>query len=291
MFLSKEAEIVLQDCIDHEHEFIAMLANKLNALKSYEEKRKFRSIIDELTKNEYIVVQWSSDIPFIGHITQSGKDYFRSKDIYIRHSLREHSVFSLGEESENTLNGIIQLISSNGNNQCQISERNGYSLESIQNLIDYGLIRTSKRGIIKFLPQGFVVIISLTQRGKTYFSEKDKYIEEILMLSPLDNFTRINIFNGDNSPLQFGNVNCTQTVEYNFEIAQKALDELMSKIDELGLTAKQQQAVKKKIKKAQRHILQKKSNRVKSILKGILSFLKDVGCSIISGLILSNIGL
>lgn len=139
------------------------------------------------------------------------------------------------------------------------------------------------------LDGGFVAVVMILPQGRNYFRDKEDFIEEILTFPSESAMTQINVSAGDNSPIQIGNVGSTQNVEYNFDLAQDAIDEILSKIDELGLSKNQKQDVIENADEAKKLIKERKKGPLKSILKGIWEVIKDVGSSIASGLILAKL--
>lgn len=288
-FLDQETEAILKQCVDNESTYPQILRDMFKQCNSSLEDKHLRARISTLIKGEYLSkITWGDDLPIFGRIEPKGLEYFKRKHIYVRAMLRKHPTFSLSSESEECLKKIIAIQS---NAPYITVNRNVGSVSAVQDLANQGFIQLKKEISPDLLTGGFSVLAILLPKGKNYFQDKADYIEEILAFPSDVNLTEINITNGDNSPLQINAVNSSQNVEYNFDEAQEALSELLSKIDELGLKLDQKQEILENIEEAQKLAKEKKKGPLKTILKGIVDVLKDVGCSILSSLIISKMNL
>lgn len=217
-----------------------------------------------------------------------GIDYFKKKDIYVRAMLRNNPIFTLSIESEECLKRLLAIQSDDP--YIPISQSIG-TASVVQDLANKGFIQLGTKGISLFTTGGFVAVVMILPKGRAYFQDKADYIEEILTFPQNDSATLINISSGDNSPIQVGTINSTQSVEYNFDLAQDALNEIFAKIDELGLKLDEKQDLLENIAEAQKLVKEKKKGPLKTILKGIWEVIKDVGCSVASSLIISQLHL
>ena len=176
-FLNRETENLLKECIDNSGTFPKILADKFEGLSSAEDSR-LRGRIKVLVDNGYFSkLQWADNVPWFGSITEKGYDYFHNKDTYIRAKLRRTPGFKLlDEESEECLRKL-----------CNSSEDsitvNGKAKDAkvLEHLAQLGYINLGSKGISYTLSGDFAGVVSVTQAGKTYFSEKDKLIEELLV--------------------------------------------------------------------------------------------------------------
>lgn len=287
-FLDQETEAILKQCVDNESTYPQILRDMFKQCNSSLEDKHLRARISTLIKGEYLSkITWGDDLPISGRIEPKGLEYFKRKHIYVRAMLRKHPTFSLSSESEECLKKIIAIQS---NAPYITVNRNVGSASAVQDLANQGFIQLKKEISPDLLSGAFSVLAILLPKGKNYFQDKAEYIEEILAFPSDVNLMEIN-FNGDNSPVQINTVNSSQNVEYNFDLAQEALSELQSKIDELGLKLDQKQEILENIEEAQKLAKEKKKGPLKTILKGIWDVLKDVGCSILSSLIISEMNL
>lgn len=287
-FLDQETEAILKQCVDNESTYPQILRDMFKQCNSLFEDRHLRARISTLIKGGYLSkITWGDNLPIFGRIEPKGLEYFKRKHIYVRAMLRKHPTFSLSSESEECLKKIIAIQS---NAPYITVNRHVGSASAVQDLANQGFIQLKKEISPDLLSGAFSVLAILLPKGKNYFQDKAEYIEEILAFPSDVNLMEIN-FNGDNSPVQINTVNSSQNVEYNFDLAQEALSELQSKIDELGLKLDQKQEILENIEEAQKLAKEKKKGPLKTILKGIWDVLKDVGCSILSSLIISKMNL
>lgn len=288
-FLDQETESILKKCIENESTYPQILRDMFKQCKNALEDAHLRGRISTLTDGGYLSkITWGDNLPIFGRIEPKGLDYFKRKEVYVRAKLRNNPEFSLSAESEECLKKIIAIQS---DAPFITVDSSVGSIPTVQDLANQGFIQLKNQISPNLLSCGFSVLAILLPKGKNYFKDKADYIEEILTF-PLDgNLTEINIKNGDNSPIQLGTVNSSQNVEYNFDLAQEALSELQFKIDELGLKLDQKQEMLENIEEAQKLVKEKKKGPLKTILKGIWDVLKDVGCSILSSLIISKMNI
>ena len=176
--LDKDTEVLLRECLDRADDFPVVLAEKFEGLSSAEDSR-LRSYIKFLCDNGYFSnLSWASDVPYLGRIEPKGFTYFQKKDVYIRAKLRQDPYFHLlDEESEQTLFNLSQspdahpVVSGNAN-QGRI----------LEHLNKYGYIQFGPQGLSYTFDGNFSGVISITQKGKNYFTDKERRIEEIAVL-------------------------------------------------------------------------------------------------------------
>lgn len=295
-FLDVEIEKLLKEILENDEKFPKILREKFNGLNHIDDS-KLRSKIKVLIDEGYISkLQWGDNVPLLGRIEQKGYSYFKNKEIYIRKALREDARFDLDIESETALKNLIELFYSNGDPYILITKRN-CSAQILNLLAQKGLIELGKHGISFDLSGNFTCMYMITQRGKNYFIDKEQFIEEILAFPDFKTSTIVsehneqyNIQSGDNSPIIMKNSG-TISIEYDFEQSKAAIDEIRQKIDELGATDQKKQEILDNLDTAEMLIKQKKKHPLKTIMKGVYDILKDIGCSIISSLIISKMGL
>lgn len=182
-FLNKGTEKLLQECIDNGDKFPQNLADKFEGL-SFAEEERLRSQIRELIDNKLITkLQWADNVPWFGAITEAGYDYFRKKDVYVGAKLKDYNTFNvLDGKCENTLKKLLALSGPVyiGDGDKEISDIMTLSENGYVSLVrDRG---QSKQG------EPFAGWVHLTEEGENYFVEKEKAIEEIILLSE-DKFT------------------------------------------------------------------------------------------------------
>lgn len=177
-FLNKETEELLKECIDNSGSFPKILADKFKGLSSAEESR-LRGRIKVLVDNGYFSkLKWADNVPWFGSITEKGYDYFHNKDTYIRAKLRKTPDFKLlDEESEECLRKLC-----NSNESFIVVQGKAKDAKVLEHLAQFGYIDLGSKGISYTLSGDYAGVISVTQSGKTYFSEKDKLIEELLIM-------------------------------------------------------------------------------------------------------------
>ena len=288
-FLDKETEELLKKCVESEKTYPSMLREMFSET---DEKHNdiLRSQINLLIEEGYLSrLSWRDDLPGNGRIEQKGRVYFRNKDLYIRSMLRNNPLFPLDSESEKSLSILLSM----GVDETYfVVTKEDLSAVVLNNLIDNRIVKTGPKGIGYDMSGGFAAVIMITQKGRTYFDEKDKYIEEILAfpisVSQTNIQNQLNVKTGDYSPVQVGNKNCEQNIDYDFCEAQKVVDELRDRLTELELSSEKQQEVIDNLDTAQDLIKTKKKGPLKAILKSTYEIIKDVGCSIISGLLLAK---
>lgn len=186
-FLSPELEDLLKKCIENEADFPKVLREMFengNNLENSRLRGKIKSLIDE----GYISkLSWGDNLPLFGRIEQKGYDYFKLKDIYIRARLRQDSYFILlDKESEDALKRLVSFSEDFISLSGKTSEGKIY-----ENLAQKGYIKIGAKGLSYMLNGGFVGVVSVTQSGKQYFTEKENRIEEI-MFAQSDNIVQLN---------------------------------------------------------------------------------------------------
>lgn len=285
-FLDRESEQLLQECLDNELTLPQMLKDKLNQCASPLEASRLRIRIDSLVKKGYLAdIVWEEGLPFGGYIDTKGLNYFKRRDIYVRARLREYPDLCLDAESE----ACLQRLNAIESDAPHVVVTNNIGpAEVLQNLINHEYIQTGPKGISYFVTGGFAAVVMILPKGRNYFKNKEDVIEEILAFPQESVPTQINVSTGNNSQVQIGNGNY-QNAEYNFELAQEAIEEILSKIDELGLNQSQMQEVVENLDEAKKLVKEKKKGPLKTILKGVWEVIKGVGFPIASSLILAQL--
>lgn len=176
-FLNKETEQLLKESIDNSDNFPKVLAEKFEGLSSADDSR-LRESIKVLVDNGYFSkLQWADNVPWFGSITEKGYDYFHEKEVFIRAKLRNQPGFRLlDEESEKALSSLVnneedQIVVQGDSKQARIFEH----------LEKQGYIAFGKDGLSRMMDGSCVGVVSATQSGKTYFSDKEDLIEEALL--------------------------------------------------------------------------------------------------------------
>lgn len=177
-FLNRETENLLKECIDNSATFPKILADKFEGLSSAEDSR-LRGRIKVLVDNGYFSkLEWADNVPWFGSITEKGYDYFHNKDTYIRAKLRRAPGFKLlDEESEECLRKLC----SNDEDFIKVQGK-AKDAKVLEHLAQLGYVSLGEKGISYTLSGDFVGVVSVTQSGKTYFAEKDKLMEELLLV-------------------------------------------------------------------------------------------------------------
>lgn len=288
-FLDQETEFILKQCLDNESTYPQILRDMLKQCNDPLEDKHLRGRISTLIKGEYLSkITWGDNLPIYGRVEPKGLDYFKRKEIYVRAMLRKNPAFSLSVESEECLKRLIEIQSDEP--YIMINQEIG-TASTVQDLVNQGFIQLGTQGISYFMTGEFIALVMVLPKGRSYFQDKENYIEEILTFPQYSNSTQINISSGDNSQIQVGIANSAQSVEYDFDLAQNALNEILSKIDELELKLDQKQDLLENIEEAQKLVKEKKKGPLKLILKGIWEVIKDVVCSVAGSLIISQLHL
>ena len=178
-FLNKETEALLKECIDNSGSFPDVLAKKFEGLSTTEDSR-LRARIEVLVNNGYFSkLQWADNVPWFGSITEKGFDYFHEKEVFIRAKLRNQPGFKLlDEESEKALSEL----NNHEEDQFMVHE-NSKQARILEHLERQGYI--SFRGGLSWMLDGSCAgVVSVTQSGKTYLSDKEALIEEVLLSDP-----------------------------------------------------------------------------------------------------------
>lgn len=290
-FLSKNLEQLLQECLNRSADFPSILAEKLEGA-SVEEDSELRRYIKALCDEGYFSkLGWGDNVPYSGRIEQKGYDYFPNKDVYIRAKLRQDPYFlPLDEESEKVLREL-----------CSSSE----SHPLVTGNIDLGRIveYLSKYGYIQLGPQGlqytyggdFSAVVSVTQKGKKYFIDKENRIEEIIALgdeaftvNQIDKQYNVSGNTITSSPFQVGNDN-TQNIDYSDY--ENGLEELRNEISSLKLTEAQVKTLNDLLSKADDSCKKKDLPAVNRLLKEILDFAKQTGSNLLAIYLATKFGL
>ena len=293
-FLDKETEALLKECLEHENDFLTWLSVELHeasTIKAY----RLRSQINNLCKQGLISITWADDLPYLGRIEPQGHNYFHNKDVYVRAKLRQDPFFSLlDDESENILYSLVLDSIELDNKHLKISDTI-MSLQILEHLVECGYLKVEGE-IHKPLQGGFTAFVSLTQKGNIYFDEKEKRIEEILILGEealvVNNIEKQfnNSFNGtsiSDSQVQIGDNN-TQNI--NYSECEEQLKELRNEIESLKLTDEQQKQITELIEIASQSCKVKKSGLVKSALKEIWDFAKATGSGLLAAFLSMKFG-
>lgn len=290
-FLNKEAEKLLQECLNHSSNFPAILAEKFEGL-SVAEDNLLRSNIKLLCDNGYFSkLLWADNVPYVGRIEQKGYSYFLEKNIYIRAKLRQDPYFTLlDEESEKVLLGLSQ--SSEAHSLVCGDASQGRVLEHLNR---YGYIQFGPKGLSYTFGDNFTGVAFVTQKGKNYFSDKENRIEEILILGNdafvVNNISKQYNLSGNsinNSPFQVGDGN-TQTIDYS-ECANN-LSELKDQIASLKLADEQIEVLNDLIATAENGCKEKDGSLVKKALKEIWDFTKQTGSNFLAAFLTVKFGL
>lgn len=181
-FLDKDTERVLQQCVNTEDTYPEVLRNMFKNC-SHQESIKLRSILHHLVHSGYISeLSWADNVPYHGRIEQKGRIYFSQKEIFVRKALREDSRFDLNEECEKTLIKLIEEFEKQNAPYALIGSR--FCSDQILKLLnEKGFIEFGRQGISYMLNGDFTCMFAITYSGKTYFSEKEKFIEEICLFA------------------------------------------------------------------------------------------------------------
>lgn len=191
-FLDKDTEIVLQQCVNMEEKYPEVLRNMFEKC-SHQESVKLRSILHNLIDKGYISkLIWADNLPYNGQIEQKGRIYFKQKDIFIRKALRENSRFNLNEECEKILSELIKEYEKQATPYALVGSQ-FYSDNILRFLNDKGLIEFGPQGISYTLNGDFTCMYAITYYGKTYFIEKENFIEEICVFPNDNRMTSIQI--------------------------------------------------------------------------------------------------
>ena len=176
--LDKDMETLLQECLNHADNFPAILAEKFEGLSSADNSR-LRSYIKFLCDNGYFSkLDWADNAPYKGKIEQKGYTYFQKKDVYIRAKLRQDPYFHLlDEESEQILFNLSQSTDAH-----QVVSGTANQGRILEHLYRYGYIQFGPHGLSYTFGGNYSGVISVTLKGKNYFADKERRIEEIIVL-------------------------------------------------------------------------------------------------------------
>lgn len=288
--LDKETERILKECLDRYCDFPAVLTEKFRGI-SYADDVRLRSQIEILIEHGLIKITWADNKPYLGKIEPKAYNYFRDKDVYVRAKLRQDPFFSLLDyESENVLYSLLCVQDDVLKIDSTIT-----SLQVLHHLVECGYLKLEGK-IYKSLQGGFTALVSLTQRGKIYFDEKERRIEEILIMSDealvVNNIEKQfnNSFNGasiSDSQVQIGDNN-TQNI--NYAECEEQLKELRNEIESLKLTDEQQEQLSELIELASRSCKMRKGGLVKSVLREIWDFAKATGSGVLAAFLAMKFG-
>lgn len=289
-FLNKEEENLLRECLERSDDFPAILAEKLE-WASKTDSDIIRSCIKVLCDEGYFSkLGWGDNVPHIGRIEQKGYEYFPHKDIYIRAKLRQDPYFSpLDEESEKVL---LELSSSSEGHPLVTGNMDlGRVLEHL-NTNDY--IQLGPKGLQYTFNDDFSGVVSVTQKGKRYFLDKENRIEEIITLgdeafivNQIDKQYNVSGNTITGSPFQVGDDN-TQNIDYSGY--ENGLEELKNEIASLKLTDAQAKALDDLILKADDGCKKKNFGVVKQALKEMWDFAKQTGSNLLAAYLTVKFG-
>ncbi len=177
-FLDKETELLLEECIENSSEYPRVLAEKFKGLSAIDDRR-LRSRIHALIEGGYISkLQWAGNVPWLGSITEKGYSYFHDKEVYIRSRLKKQSGFKLlDKQSEETLQSLLE----HGDAPIVVSPTDE-EREIYKNMALFGYLDLGTQGLPRNTSGEYIGMISVTPKGKRYFSDKEKHTEEILAM-------------------------------------------------------------------------------------------------------------
>ena len=290
-FLNRDVEKLLCECLERSDDFPAILAEKLERA-SVSEDNHLRSCIKVLCDEGYFSkLGWGDNVPYTGRIEQKGYEYFSHKDVYIRAKLRQDPYFKLlDKESEKALSEL----SSSPETHLMVTGKNdqGRVLEHL-----------SKCGYIQFGPQGlqytfdgtFTGVVSVTQKGKNYFSDKENRIEEIIVLgdeafvvNQIEKQYNVSGNTITGSPFQVGDNN-VQNID--FTDYESKFAELKDEVASLKLTDTQIKVLEDLISTANNACKEKNEGVVKHVLKEIWDFAKQAGSNLLAAYLAIQFGL
>ena len=176
-FLNKETENLLQECIDNSSNFSDVLAEKLKSLSAPEYDRLKERIKVLVDKGYFSNLQWADGVPWKGTISEKGYDYFHKKDVFIRAKLRQQPHFNLLDSATEK---FLAVLVNSDKDQITI-QGDSKRARLVEHLEKQGYIRVRRNGLNYTIDGSFWGVISVTQSGKTYFSDKEELIEEILL--------------------------------------------------------------------------------------------------------------
>ena len=290
-FLNRNVEKLLQESLDRSSDFPLVLAEKLGAASAAEDDA-IRSCIKVLCDEGYFSkLSWGDNVPCRGRIEQKGYEYFPQKNIYIRAKLRQDPYFLLlDEESEK----VLHELSCSPESHPMVTG-NADQGRVLDHLSKYGYIQLGSKGLQYTFGGDFSGVISVTQKGKNYFADKEKRIEEIIVLgyeafivNQIDKQYNVSGNTITSSPFQVGDNN-TQYIDYSDY--ESGLAELKSEIDLLKLTDAQVEALGNLISKADDGCKNKNLGVVKQALKEIWDFAKQTGSNLLAAYLTVKFGL
>lgn len=181
MFLDNDSEYILKQCIDNADTYPAILRNMFSKCDPQQDTR-LRAILHALISDGYLSkLQWADDTPYYGRIEQKGMSYFDKKNTYIRAKLRKDSRFNLDDKCEEALSRLCEEYKKQSAPYALIS--NEFCSEQILQLLNQKeLIQFNNQGISYLINGTFTCMYKITYAGETYFSEKERFIEEICLM-------------------------------------------------------------------------------------------------------------
>ena len=290
VFLSKENEVLLKECIENDSDFPRILRQKFEGLSPMEDN-SLRRQINVLIDNDYISkLQWGDNRPLWGRIEQKGYEYFKRREVYIRAKLRQDPYFDLlDDESEKVLSGLLE------HQDAQIFISGDINLGRIyENLGRRGFIKLPYNGLSYDFNREFTGFVTVTQEGKNYFIDKENRIEEILILgdeaaimTKVDKQYNINgSFSGSQFQLGDHNSQYVNTTEYS-----ELLSELKQQVESIKMSANQTEELNSLIEKAQELSKGNDIGGVRKVLSEIWDVVKQIGIPILTTYVSMKFGL
>ena len=280
-FLSTDEEKLLQECLDYSGDFPAVLARKFDGLSSKEDERLRGCIAALSEKGFFSGLCWADNLPYLGGIDQKGFDYFHNKEIFVRAKLRQDPYFNLlDEESEKTLLELSHVEEANF-----LVAGNADQGRVLENLNRYGYIKFGPKGLSYTFGGDYSGVATVTQKGKTYFRDKDQRIEEILLLGNEAFAVNINSqynISGNtvsSSPIQIGS---GTAVSMSFSDYERELAELKDEIVSLKLSSEQVKTIDAYITEASNGCKEKNGEKVKKALGELWDFAKQAGSNMLA---------
>ena len=293
VFLSKETEKLLLKCVENRQNYPNILREELINV-SDSQQDQLLIIIKVLIDEGYLSsILWADNLPYAGRIEQKAFDYFEQKSIYIRAKLRQDQYFVvLDDECEELLKNIISK-----QEPFIVVNDDASKGKLFEHLYNCGYIKLGTKGVSYNLGGRFTCSLSLTQKGINYFKDKELRIEEILTLGDtalvVNNIGNqfIGSLNGNtltNSPFQIGDDN---ELNFNSDNYLKILNELKTEIQNLKLTNKQSDELKRLVKEAEDACINRKDSTFKKVLRQIWDFAKATGSGLLVAYLSVKFGL
>ena len=291
VFLSKENEALLKECIENDAVFPRILRNKFEGLSAQEDnhlREQIKALVDD---GFFSKIQWGDNAPLFGRIEQKGYDYFKQRDIYIRAKLRQDPFFVLlDEESEKVLSELLTYQDSRIFISGDIKLGRVY-----EGLCKRGYITLPNEGLSYDFNGEFAGFTTITQAGCNYFVDKENRIEEILVLgdeaskvTKVDRQYNISGNTFSDSPIQIGDYS-TQNV--NSKEYDDVLNELRSQIEMLKIATEQTEQLNSLIDKAQEFSSNNDRGGVKKVLAELWELAKQIGSPLLVAYLSTKLGL